>query len=237
MNDMTAMVAHDLNNLLTGIATIIALDMQMLSPDHELYRDLASISHATSQAATLIGQLRTLTQPLPFAPRALGLNALVRQLAHFIERLLGPNITVALALAPNLALVWGDASQLEQVVLNVVINARDAMPGGGQLQISTTNLAADGAVPLSDARQAGAYVRLSISDSGLGMDAATQARMFEPCFTSKAPGRGSGLGLASCAAIIQQHGGNIQVESFPGHGTTVTIDLPCRPLDEERDLG
>lgn len=237
MSDMTAMLAHDLNNLLTGIASIIALDMQMLSPDHELYRDLASISHATSQAATLIGQLRTLTQPLPFAPRALGLNALVRQLAHFIERLLGPNITVALALAPEIALVWGDASQLEQVVLNVVINARAAMPGGGQLQISTTNLAADTAMPLPDARKAGAYVRLSISDTGLGMDAATQARMFEPCFTTKTPGRGSGLGLANCAAIIQQHGGNIQVESCLGHGTTVTIDLPCRPIDEERDLG
>jgi len=232
ISHMTGTVAHDLNNLLTGIAGIATLDMQILPPDHKLYRDLASISHATNQAATLIRQLRSLARPLHVSPRALDLNALIQQFAHFIERLLGPNITVCLALAPNLAPVWGDSSQLEQVVLNVAINARDAMPGGGQLQIGTTNLASgvEGLAP--DASQPAPYVRLSISDSGLGMDAATQARIFEPYFTTKAPGGGSGLGLATCAEIIQQHGGNIQVESYPGHGTTVTIDLPCGSQDQ-----
>ena len=102
-------------SIFLGLAGIAALDMQTLAPDNELYRDLASISHATNQAATLIRQLRSLTRPLPFSPRALDLNALVQQFAHFIERLLGPNITVCLALAPNLALVWGDSSLLEQV--------------------------------------------------------------------------------------------------------------------------
>jgi PAS domain S-box-containing protein len=232
ISHMTGTVAHDLNNLLTGIAGIATLDMQTLPPDHELYRDLASISHATSQAATLIRQLRSLTRPLHVSPRALDLNGLVQQLVHFIERLLGPNITVCLALAPNLAPVWGDSSLLEQVVLNVAINARDAMPGGGRLQIGTTNLAS-GAEDLGlDACQQASYVRLSISDTGTGMDAATQRRMFEPYFTTKAPGCGSGLGLATCAEIIQQHGGSIQVESYPGHGTTVTIDLPCGSQDQ-----
>jgi signal transduction histidine kinase len=114
----------------------------------------------------------------------------------------------------------------------VAINARDAMPGGGQLQIGTTNLASgvEGLAP--DVSQPAPYVRLSLSDTGLGMDAATQARIFEPYFTTKAPGRGSGLGLATCAEIIQQHGGSIQVESYPRHGTTVTIDLPCGPRDQ-----
>ena len=237
ISHMTGTVAHDLNNLLTGIAGIAALDMQILPPDNELYRDLASISHATSQAATLIRQLRSLTRPLHVSPRALDLNALVQQFAHFIERLLGPNITVCLALAPNLAPVWGDANLLEQVVLNVAINARDAMPGGGQLQIGTTNLAsgAEGLEP--DGSQPAPYVRLSISDTGTGMDAATQARIFEPYFTTKEPGRGSGLGLATCAEIIQQHGGSIQVASCPGHGTTMTIDLPCGPQDQPGTLG
>lgn len=231
ISHMTGMVAHDLNNLLTGIAGIATLNMQILQPDHELYCDLASISHATNQAATLIRQLRSLTRPLHFSPCVLDLNTLVQQFAHFIERLLGPNITVCLALAPNLALVWGDSSQLEQVVLNVAINARDAMPSGGQLRINTMNLVtgAEGLQP--DACQPALCVRLSISDTGTGMDAATQARIFEPYFTTKAPGRGSGLGLATCAEIIQQHGGSIQFESHPGHGTTVTIDLPCGPQD------
>lgn len=237
ISHITGTVAHDLNNLLTGIAGIAALDMQILAPDNELYRDLASISHATSQAATLIRQLRSLTRPLPFSPRTLDLNALVQQFVHFIERLLGPNITVCLTLAPNLAPVWGDSSQLEQVVLNVAINARDAMPGGGRLQIGTTNLASGEKGLEPDGSQPAPYVRLSISDTGTGMDAATQARMFEPYFTTKAPGRGSGLGLATCAEIIQQHGGSIQVASCPGHGTTVTIDLLCGPQDQPRTLG
>jgi PAS domain S-box-containing protein len=224
---ITGAVAHDVNNLLTGIAGIAALDMQTLPSNHELYGDLASISHAANQAATLVGQLRSFTRPLHFAPRSLDLNALVHQLMHFIERILGAEISVCVALSPGLAPVWGDPAQLEQVVLNVALNARDAMPGGGELQIATTH-AASGAEDLEpDASQPNPYVRLSISDTGMGMDATTQARIFEPYFTTKAPDRGSGLGLATCAKIIQQHGGRIHVKSWPGHGTTIAIDLPC----------
>jgi PAS domain S-box-containing protein len=137
---ITGTVAHDVNNLLTGIAGIAALDMQTLPPDHELYGDMASISHAADQAATLMSHLRTCTRPLRFEPCPLDLNGLISQFAHFIERILGPEITVCVALSPTLAPVWGDSTQLEQVVLNVALNARDAMPGGGQLRIATTNV-------------------------------------------------------------------------------------------------
>jgi PAS domain S-box-containing protein len=224
---ITGAVAHDVNNLLTGIAGIAALNMQTLPSDHELYGDMASISHAAGQAATLMSHLRTCTRPLRFEPCLLDLNALISQFAHFIERILGPEITVCVALSPSLAPVWGDPSQLEQVVLNVALNARDAMPGGGQLRIATTHVGQDTECTPPADWQSDTYVQLTISDTGVGMDGATQARMFEPYFTTKAPGRGTGLGLATCAEIIQRHRGRIHVESISGQGTTVAIDLPC----------
>jgi two-component system cell cycle sensor histidine kinase/response regulator CckA len=229
---ITGAVAHDVNNLLTGIAGIAALDMQTLPSDHELYGDLATISHAADQAATLISHLRTFTRPPRFEPCPLDLNALVGRLAHFIERILGPEITVCVALSPSLAPVWGDSTQLEQVVLNVALNARDAMPRGGQLRIATTNVGQDTERTTPADWQPDTYVQLTISDTGVGMDGATQARMFEPYFTTKAPRRGTGLGLATCAEIIQRHRGRIHVESIPGQGTTVAIDLPCGRHDQ-----
>jgi two-component system, cell cycle sensor histidine kinase and response regulator CckA len=227
LSRITGAVAHDVNNLLTGIAGIAALDMQTLASDHELYGDLASISHAADQAATLISHLRTCTRPLRFEPCPLDLNALIGQFAHFIERILGPEITVCVALSPSLAPVWGDSTQLEQIVLNVALNARDAMPGGGQLRIATTQVVQDTERTTPADWQPDTSVRLTISDTGVGMDGPTQARMFEPYFTTKALGHGTGLGLATCAEIIQRHHGRIHVQSIPAQGTTVAIDLPC----------
>lgn len=215
-------VSHDASNLLTAIAGIAALGVQ--AHDHELGADLASIGHAADRAATLIGHLRTFTQPRRFAPRLIDLNALLHQLTHFVERLLGPEISISMNLAPSLTAIWGDPIQLEQVILNVMLNARDAMSGRGRLRIATTAIA-------HDPGRAAARVRLTISDTGVGMDAATRARMFEPYFTTKAPHHGTGLGLATCAEIIKQHRGCIQVESAPGCGTTLTIDLPCAHSD------
>lgn len=214
LSRITGVIAHDINNLLTGIVAIAALDMQLLSPAHELYNDLVSISQAASRAATLLGHLRT-SKPLDFAPRTFDLNAQVHEFTHFIERVLGPDIAVSVALSPNLEPICGDPAQLKQVLLNLAMNARDAMPAGGELLIA---LGAAG-------DEAGAVVRLSVSDTGAGMDAATLARALEPGFTTRA--HGSGLGLAICAEIVHQHGGRLQLASTPGQGTIVTVELPC----------
>jgi PAS domain S-box-containing protein len=228
MGRMAASVMHDINNFLTGIGGLATLGLQTLPHDHELRSDLEAIGHAAGCAATLGSQLLALARKPSFAPQTLDLNTLIHDLAPLLQRLLGPDIPLLLTLAHDLRLVSGDRTQLEQVILNLVINARDAMPAGGAVGIETTNIALasiDGSA--GDLGQIDCHIRLVISDTGCGMDAATQARMFEPYFTTKAPGRGSGLGLATCAAIIGQHRGRIQVESATGHGTHVIIDLPC----------
>ena len=211
---ITGVITHDINNLLTGIAAIAALDMQLLPPEHELYNDLVSIRSAASRAATLLGHLRT-SRPLDFAPHAFDLNALVHEFTHFIERALGPDITVSAALSPNLEPVYGDPAQLEQALLNLALNARNAMPDGGELFIELSTI--EGEFPT--------WVRLSVRDTGTGMDAASLAHACEPGFTTTT--HGSGLGLAICAEIVHQHGGRLQLASTPGQGTIVTVELPC----------
>jgi PAS domain S-box-containing protein len=225
---MAASVMHDINNFLTGIGGLATLGLQTLPPDHELRSDLEAIGHAAGRAATLGSQLLALARKPSFAPQTLDLNTLIHDLAPLLQRLLGPDIPLLLTLAHDLRLLSGDGTQLEQVILNLVTNARDAMSAGGAVGIETANLALapiDGSA--GNQGQIGSHIRLVISDTGCGMDAATQARMFEPYFTTKAPGQGSGLGLATCAAIIGQHRGRIQVESAAGHGTHIIIDLPC----------
>jgi len=234
---MTGAIGHDINNVLTGIASIAMLGMQTLPPGHEVRGDLQAIGYAAEHAASLACRLRSVARAPDVAPRPLDLNALIARLARFLERMLGPGIDVHMALAVDLGRMSGDEAQLEQVVLNLAINARDAMPGGGRLRIETANIIPDVChTPVGHHRSPRAYVRLTISDTGMGMDAATQARIFEPCFTTKAPGRGSGLGLATCAEIVKRHNGLIRVDSAPGHGTVVTIELPCAIEDQvERD--
>ena len=211
---ITGVITHDINNLLTGIAAIAALDMQLLPPEHELYNDLVSIRSAASRAATLLGHLRT-SRPLDFAPHTLDLNTLIHGFTHFIQRVLGPGVAVSVALSPTLEPVYGDPAQLEQALLNLAMNARNAMPEGGELFIELGTI--EGEFPT--------WVRLSVRDTGAGMDAATLAHACEPGFTTTT--HGSGLGLAICAEIVRQHRGRIQIASAPGQGTTVTIELPC----------
>jgi len=228
IGSVAASVMHDVNNFLTGIGGLATLGLQALPPDHELRSDLEAIGHAAGRAATLGSQLLALARKPSFAPQTLDLNTLIHDLAPMLQRLLGPDIPLLLVLAPDLRLLSGDRMQLEQVILNLVINARDAMPAGGAVGIETANA---GLAPIDSngdhQSQIDSYIQLVISDTGYGMDVATQARMFEPYFTTKAPGRSSGLGLATCAAIIGQHRGRIQVESAPGQGTHVIIALPC----------
>jgi PAS domain S-box-containing protein len=219
---------HDVNNCLTGIGGVAALALEALPVDHQLREDLAAIGHAADRASTLAYQLLSFARKANPAPQALDLNALLHNLSPLLRPLIGPDIDYAMAPAPDLACVRGDPAELEQVILNLVLNARDAMPGGGQLRIETANIAlSDASASLRNDRQPRAYVRLTISDTGIGMDAATQARIFEPYFTTKAPGRGSGLGLATCAEIVKRHNGVIHVDSALGHGTKITIELPC----------
>lgn len=206
---------HDLNNLLTGIAVTAALMAEGLPADHALRDDLAAIQLATVRGGWLVRQLRR--QPVQATAGQIDLVALMCELAPLIRALLGPQIAYHASLPAALGPIHGDRPLLERVILNLVSNARDAMPAGGELVIALGTLG----------DESGAGVRLTISDTGAGMDRATLERALEPGFTTKA--HGSGLGLAICAEIVWQHGGSLRLASAPGQGTMVTIELPCTP--------
>jgi CheY-like chemotaxis protein len=160
-------------------------------------------------------------------PARVNLNDVVRNVEKLLRRLIGEDIEVLLALASDLGTVKVDPGQVDQVLMNLVVNARDAMPGGGKLTIQTNNVELeDNYVKKHDSIRAGNYVLLAVSDSGTGMDPDTQARMFEPFFTTKEPGKGTGLGLPMVYGIVKQSGGSLEVYSEPNHGTTVKIYLP-----------
>lgn len=220
-------VMHDVNNCLTGIGGVAALALEALPSGHQLRDDLEAIGHVADRASALAHQLLSFTRKSTSAPQKLDLNAVLQRLGPLLRPLVGPNIACALVPAPDLASIMGNAAELEQVVLNLVLNARDAMPGGGELRIETMNV-------LMPEATAGACIRLIVSDTGIGMDTATQARIFEPYFTTRAPGCGFGLGLTTCAEIVKRHHGSMRVASALGRGTTITIDLPCS--NDERDV-
>jgi two-component system cell cycle sensor histidine kinase/response regulator CckA len=215
-------VAHDFNNLLTVINgyTDVLLDQ---IPEHTTeHADLVMIREAGARAATLTAQLLAFSRRTIIAPQPLNLNTLVEGLVKLFTRLIGENIALATELEPSLGSVMADAGQLEQVVLNLVVNARDAMPRGGKLVISTSNLTTP----------AGRYVCLVVSDTGEGMTDEVKAQVFEPFFTTKPQGQGSGLGLglATAYGIVEQANGQIRVESTPGTGSSFSVILPA--IDE-----
>ena len=220
-------IAHDFNNLLTAISGYAQLLASDLDPADERRADVEQILDASDRAARLTRQLLAFSRRQVLHPEVLDLNAIVRGIDALLRPLIGDTIVLTVALDPELGRVRADPSQLEQVIMNLVTNARDAMPSGGRLTIETTNVELDSTYVASHAdSQSGPHVMLAVSDTGVGMDAATMARLFEPFFTTKGPGKGTGLGLATTYGIVKQSGGNIWVYSEPGRGTTFKVHLP-----------
>jgi PAS domain S-box-containing protein len=215
-------IAHDFNNLLTGILSYSELILQELRPSDPLRADIEQIRHAGQRAAGLTRQLLAFSRRQLLQPSVVSLNTMVLELEPMLGRLLGPDITLESEFDPLLANVLVDPAQLEQVLVNLVLNAREAMPAGGRLVISTANAQLE----RDDGARAGSYASIAVRDSGIGMDEATQARMFEPFFTTKKGSSGAGLGLSTVYGIVEQSGGHISVESAPGSGSCFTIYLP-----------
>jgi nitrogen-specific signal transduction histidine kinase/CheY-like chemotaxis protein len=226
-------LAHDFNNLLTPIGGFADLLMRKIPEDSRQYEYLRQIKGGTKRAADLTSQLLTLARRAQVEVRFLSLNDVAREVIRLLERTIDRAIAIEPHLADDLATVEGDAGQLHQVLLNLCLNARDAMPDGGLLIIETRNLTLSEEKSRTELDlEAGQYVLLSVTDTGSGMDAETQQRLFEPFFTTKEEGRG--LGLAMVYGIVQGHGGAIHVYSEPGQGSTFKVYLPVvsRPAED-----
>jgi PAS domain S-box-containing protein len=220
-------IAHDFNNSLTVIMGRADLVLSRLRGRDRLRRNLELILSAADSAASLTRQLLAFSRRQVLLPEVIDLNTVVVNVSTMLRWLIGEDIEVIIRLSPGLSRIKADPGQLEQVLMNLAVNARDAMPQGGQLTIETANVALDDAYAQTHVGvQAGHYVRLRVQDTGCGMDAETQAHIFEPFFTTKEPGKGTGLGLSTVYGIVTQSGGHISVTSTPGQGTTLTIDLP-----------
>ena len=220
-------VAHDFNNLLTAILGYSQLLAPQLRGDPEQFSAIEEIRKAGERAAGLTRQLLAFSRKQVLEPRVLDLNRVADQIQGMLSRLIGEDIQVVMNLDPALGCVRADAGQIEQVIVNLAVNARDAMPRGGQISLETANVELDESyaqahVPV----QPGSFVMLAVSDTGAGMDAATRQRIFEPFFTTKGKGEGTGLGLSTVYGIVKQSGGYIWVYSEPGRGTTFKIYLP-----------
>ena len=238
---LAAGVAHDFNNLLTAILGTTDLMIEDLPADDPDREGLLDIRGAAERAAVLTRQLLTFSRQQVVSPRMLRLNELITDLVKLLRRLLGEDVTIASALAPDCGAVKADPGQLEQVLVNLAVNARDAMPNGGRLTIETRNVDLDADYPTERVMiPAGRYVMLAVTDNGTGMDAQTNARIFEPFFTTKPVGKGTGLGLATVYGVVQQTGGYIWLYSELGHGTSFKIYLPRvdadgpQPAEEEQ---
>jgi two-component system, cell cycle sensor histidine kinase and response regulator CckA len=221
-------VAHDFNNVLTGIQSAAAMARLELPRDHAATGDLGEIERQCQRAAALVRQLLAFARKQPLARRTLSVNEVVLDVESLLRRVIGENVRFSVELQPDLWSVSGDSAQLEQVVMNLCINARDAMPEGGRLRVRTGNLAPHSELAHRARIPPGSRsVFLSVQDTGTGIQPRTLERIFEPFFTTKGPGRGTGLGLAVVHGIVRQHEGQIEVESVPGAGSTFTVVLPA----------
>ena len=229
-------VAHDFNNLLTAVIGYADAIAERESTDDATQRDVGEIRKAADRAASLTRQLLAFGRKQFLRPVVLDLNETVTGLLQMLPRVIGENIQTLPRLAPDVARVTADPSQMEQVLVNLVLNARDAMPMGGTISIETSNVE----LTLSDLEaeglrlQPGAYVMLAVADTGTGMDATTRARAFEPFFTTKPKGKGTGLGLATVYGIVDQTGGAITIKTALGRGTIVRIYLPAVAAPADR---
>jgi len=215
-------IAHDFNNLLTVVLANVSLMIRDKTLDEASRLVLEEVQSAATRGAELVRQLLAFGRRQRLEPRVVDVNDVVARLERLLARLIGENVQMIVTPAPGRALVKVDRGQLEQVIVNLVTNARDAMPNGGTLRVVIARVepAGDAVVP------AGSYVRLSVSDTGVGMDAETRRHVFEPLFTTKGLGKGTGLGLATVHGVIEQSGGHVLVQSEPGSGTTFDIYLP-----------
>ena len=222
-------IAHDFNNLLTAIRGNAELMSHRVKNDPDMAAEVDEILHAADRAASLTRQLLAFSRKQVLQPIALDVNEIVTSVSRMARRLIGTAVQLRQELAPRLSQVLADPAQIEQVLLNLIVNARDAMPSGGLITVQTANVRLEGNAPemLQAGLAPGRFVLLAVSDNGRGMDPATQARIFEPFFTTKETGRGTGLGLATVYGIIRQTGGAISVVSDRGRGASFRVYLPA----------
>jgi len=229
-------VAHDFNNLLTGIVLCSDLLLAGLAKDSRLRRYAQEIRTAGAHGAGMIQQLLAVARPRAPELRSVSLNEVIQAMGSLLTRLIGENIVLSTQLAADLAPVTMDPAQIQQIILNLVLNARDAMPDGGRITLCTRNCDTPLASPAAGKSPAN-YVQLEVRDSGCGMDNETRRRVFEPFFSTKSEGQGHGLGhglgLATVYSILKHAGGTVEIESAPGKGTRVIIRLPGTPPDQE----
>jgi two-component system cell cycle sensor histidine kinase/response regulator CckA len=230
-------VAHDFNNLLTGMVLCSELILAGLEKNSRLRRFAEEIRNAGEQGAGLIQQLMAVARQRAVEPRLLCVNEVVSEVRNLLTRLIGENIELVVDLAEDLGVVKMDPAQVQQIILNLVLNARDAMPDGGRITLRTANC--DGPNLPRSGRSEGkqfcdSWIALAVSDTGCGMDAETRSRLFEPFFTTKKPGQGNGLGLATVHRIVKHECGTIEVESEKGKGTRVVVHFPRVSLEANR---
>jgi CheY-like chemotaxis protein len=237
VGQLTGGIAHDFNNLLTiVIGNLELLGRQLDNASARVNRSIAAAMSGATRAATLTQRLLAFAQKQPLRPRAVDLNELATGMAELIRRTQGETIHYEFALAANLPRCFCDANQLETALLNLVINARDAMPDGGRLKIETANAVFDTEAVQHRGIAAGTYLVLAVTDTGIGMSPETVARAFEPFFTTKDTGKGTGLGLSMVYGFVKQSNGHVEIDSAPGRGTTVRIFLPRMAAGETWDV-
>jgi len=221
-------VVHDFNNLLTGVVLCCDLLLAKLGKKSPLRHYAQEMRTAGAQGAVLIEQLMAVVRQSQVEPALLSWNEVIGDMQHLLARMIGENIELSAELGGNLRLVKMDVAGAQQIILNLVLNARDAMPDGGQISLSTRNCV-PGPLVVEEAASgdpAGPWIELEVADTGCGMDKEVRTRIFEPFFTTKEAGQGTGLGLATVKSIVKQYHGTIDVNSEPGEGTRITVGFP-----------